>query len=119
MFGRKKKEKKVEKVFETEDSENKVEEQQKSDADIDEEFLTGHSIEASEEAEDTENDRLNTVKEKISKILQSSNIEIIDENEGDEYDVKSEGAEKSQQDYDSLKAIFGSGEKKTNVEKTK
>lgn len=54
-------------------------------------------------------EQLNSVKSKISQILKSSNIEIIDENIGDEYEYDgSAGSEqKSQQDYDSLKALFG------------
>ena len=122
MFGKKKKEKKVEKVFETADSQagsEQQQEEQKSDAAIDEEILLEQAPEQpEEETEEKENDRLSSVKEKISKILQSSNIEIVDENEGDEFDTSSEGAEKSQQDYDSLKAIFGSGEKNKKNELT-
>lgn len=135
MFGKKKKKKepKVEKVFDSssaeeqdsavsEDSEN-AENQEKKRSDVDE-FL---GIEESNEEDDylTEEQRakvekLNTVKSKISQILRSSNIEIIDENIGDEYEFDgSAGKEqKSQQDYDSLKAIFGDGSKDKKQELT-
>lgn len=135
MFSKKKKKKepKVEKVFESssaeeqasavsEDSEN-AENQEKKRSDVDE-FL---GIEESNEEDDylTEEQRakvekLNTVKSKISQILRSSNIEIIDENIGDEYEFDgSAGKEqKSQQDYDSLKAIFGDGSKDKKQELT-
>ena len=51
---------------------------------------------------------IESVKSKISKILKSSNIEIIDENFGDEYELDETDSQKqSQQDYDTLKAMFG------------
>lgn len=65
-------------------------------------------------------EKLGEVKEKISKILQASNIEIVDENIGDEYDLDDESEEKKQQqqDYDSLKALFGDADKNKKNELT-
>ena len=121
MFGKKKNKKqpKIEKVFDSSSEEEQASagenlentEAGETRSDIDE-FL---GIDSSAEPEDnlTEEqkekvDKLNTVKGKISQILQSQNIEIVDENIGDEYEsggVTSD--EKSQQDYDSLKALYG------------
>ncbi len=122
MFGKKnKKTPKVEKVSESSsveeqdsvannEQEPKPEEKQRSDVD---EFL---GIEEQSEEDDflseeqkQKVEKLNTVKSKISQILKSSNIEIIDENIGDEYesDGSAVSEQKSQQDYDSLKALFG------------
>ena len=53
-------------------------------------------------------EKLDSVKSKISKILQSQNIEIVDENFGDEYEKDTiETSEQSEQDYDELKSLFG------------
>lgn len=60
-------------------------------------------------------DRLKSLEGKISKILQSSNIEIVDENAGDEYELDEEKAvseKQKQQDYEALKGIFGKDGKK-------
>lgn len=65
--------------------------------------------------------QLDSVKSKISKILKSGNIEIIDENAGDEYDdeeVSDTSDKKKQQDYDSLKAVFGGKNKNKKQELT-
>lgn len=127
MFGKKKKTPKVEKVFEgssTEEqttpaddnlSEEKLEEEAKNKTD--EDLVGMFGDEAKEEESEDDNltegqreqvKRLNSVKDKISKILQSSNIEIVDENIGDEYESESgAGGEHSQQELDSLKALFG------------
>lgn len=62
---------------------------------------------------------IETVKSKISKILKSSNIEIVDENFGDEYDLEETDAQKqSQQDYDTLKALFGDKDRNKKDELT-
>ena len=65
-------------------------------------------------------EKLDSIKGKISQILQSQNIEIVDENIGDEYDSDSSfgGEEQSQQDYDSLKALFGDKSKAKKQELT-
>lgn len=66
-------------------------------------------------------EKLDTVKSKISKILKSSNIEIVDENVGDEYEEEQGGErddKQKQQDYDSLKAEFGKGDKNKKKEIT-
>ena len=55
-------------------------------------------------------DRLKSLESKISKILQSNNIEIVDENAGDEYETdeeKSISEKQKQQDYEALKGTFG------------
>lgn len=112
----KKKEPKVEKVFgekepveEIKPSEEAPENSSTSDVD---DFLG--VVEEPPEDNLTEKQRaklekINNVKNKISKILKTSNIEIIDENFGDEYETGSADVsdEQSQQDYDSLKAMFG------------
>ena len=114
-----KKQAKVEPVYESQD-ETSINEDGKQKSDIDE-FL---GIEESPDDNLTEKQRhkkekLESVKSKISKILQSSNIEIIDENFGDEYDYDTlESSEKSEQDYDSLKALFGDKDKNKKQELT-
>lgn len=123
MAKKKKKEPKVEKVFDKKEESAEVvvdeaTEQENTSSNIDD-FL-GKAEETPDDGL-TENQRkklekLDNVKNKISKILQSSNIEIVDENFGDEYESGSgdnvDG--KSQQDYDSLKAMFG-GKDKNNA----
>lgn len=61
------------------------------------------------ESDSEQDNRFDSVKDKLSKILKSSNIEIVDENAGDEYDLdeKTEAEKQQEQDYDSLKALFG------------
>ena len=120
-----KKEPKVEKVFESQTEETASEENNQSEelsSNVDD-FLG--KIEESPEDKLTEKQRnklekLNSVKSKISKILQSSNIEIVDENFDDEYESGSgDGADgQSQQDYDSLKALFGGKDKNKSTEVT-
>lgn len=127
-MAKKKKEPKIEKVFDkkTEESSELVEEesveQENSSSNIDD-FLG--KVEETPDDGLTEHQRsklekLDNVKSKISKILQSSNIEIVDENFGDEYESASgdniDG--QSQQDYDSLKAMFGSKGKADSTEVT-
>ena len=128
MGKKKKKSPKVEKVFEGSSVEeqssvanNEQEEVVETKSNIDE-FL---GIDETQDDGLTEKQRekaekLKNVQSKISRILQSSNIEIIDENFGDEYE--SDGAatsdEKSQQDYDSLKSLFGDRDKNKSQELT-
>ena len=128
MFGKKKKEPKVEKVFESSSEEEQLSSANNSAGDEDEaknktsedlnDFFGVQEEEVEEDssltaAQKEQVERLNTVKSKISKILQSSNIEIIDENIGDEYETEasSGGSVRSQQDYDSLKSLFGDRDK--------
>ncbi len=120
MFGKKKKKSpKVENVLESSSAEEQASaanneqepkpEEKRSDVD---DFLGVEEQpedDALTEQQKEKVEQLNSVKSKISQILKSSNIEIIDENIGDEYEYDgSAGSEKkSQQDYDSLKALFG------------
>lgn len=132
MFGKKKKTPKVEKVFDSSSSEEKSSSAENSELSDDEakektsedlvDFFGEKAVEESNltEAQKEQVEKLNNVKGKISKILQSQNIEIIDENIGDEYEndnVKG-GGEQSQQDYDSLKALFGDKGKNKKQELT-
>lgn len=122
-----KKEPKVEKVFgdKNEQVENvpdnaevPVDEQQTSDID---DFLGKETPEDNlTEKQKKKLEKLNNVKNKISKILKSSNIEIIDENFDDDYDYgTTENVDgQSQQDYDSLKALFGGKDKNKKDELT-
>lgn len=115
---KKKKEPKVEQVFESKEEKLDAEEQTKNDL---EDFL---GVEETPDDNLTESQRakkekLDSVKSKISKILQSSNIEIIDENFDDEYEKDAGGIDgKSEQDYDELKSLFGEGDKKKKQEVT-
>lgn len=116
-MARKKKEPKVEKVFKNED--------EKTDVQIDEvetEEISGSNIddflgveEAPEEKlsdkQKNKLEKINAVKSKISKILQSSNIEIVDENFDDDYESSDAPGVISQEDYDSLKSQYGAGGK--------
>ncbi len=61
---------------------------------------------------------IETVKSTISKILKSSNIEIVDENFGDEFEDEDGDAAKSKQDYDALKALFGDKDRNKKDELT-
>lgn len=71
------------------------------------------------EAQREKAEKLKHVTKKISQILQSQNVEIIDENFGDEYEaVGVSDDEQSQQDYDSLKAMFGDKDKNKKQELT-
>ncbi len=133
MFGKKKKSPKIEKVFDSSSSEEQVSSAQNAEGLSDDEakekttedlvdFFGEKAVEDSNltEAQKAQVERINNVKGKISKILQSQNIEIIDENIGDEYenDNVKEGGEQSQQDYDSLKALFGDKGKNKKQELT-
>lgn len=87
---------------------------------IDGENLTGDGESDELSEKDIEKiEKLDNVQDKISKILKSSNIELVDENQGDsyEYDEESDSDRKQQEDYDSLKAIYGS-EKAKHLEVT-
>lgn len=129
MGKKKKKEAKIEKVFDSSSTEEQVssaqnlenEAQEKTEEDL-VGFFGEEAVEDDglTEAQKAKVEKLNNVKGKISKILQSQNIEIIDENIGDEYEsdnVKG-GSEQSQQDYDSLKALFGDKNKNKKQELT-
>ena len=122
---KKKKEPKVEKVFENKTDEASAEENvQPEETSSDVDAFLGKKEETPEdnltEKQRTKLERLNNVKNKISKILQSSNIEIVDENFDDEYESGSGdgGDGQSQQDYDSLKAMFGGKDKNKSSEVT-
>lgn len=76
-------------------------------------------IEEITEAQQKKYEKIGEVKEKISKILQAKNIEIVDENIGDEYETdESDSQKQQQQDYDSLKALFGDEDKNKKKELT-
>ena len=125
-MARKKKEPKVEKVFKGKDDENA---EVKLDVVETEDFSSGSDIddflgveEAPEEklSEKQKNklEKINAVKSKISKILQSSNIEIIDENFDDEYESSDKPGAISQEDFDSLKSQYGAGKDGKKAEVT-
>lgn len=126
-MAKKKKEPKVEKVFDSKNSKS-TEAEAKQDASVDEntasnvdDFLGKETPEDHlTEKQKAKLEKLNNVKSKISKILQSSNIEIVDENFDDDYDYGSaENIDgQSQQDYDSLKALYGGKEKNKKAEVT-
>lgn len=129
MFGKKnKKNPKIEKVFDSSSDEEKVlSEEIQSDEDIqnmsdDEKLMLGIETKEDEltQAQKEKLEDLSTVKEKLSKLLKMSNIEIVDENFGDEYESSSasSGEGKQQQDYDSLKDLFGSGDANKKKELT-
>ena len=125
MAKKKKKEPKVEKVFGEEKSAENEQDQEKVEAkenvDAADDFLGEEKPEDHlTEKQRKKLEKINAVKSKISKILQSSNIEIVDENFGDEYEFDSAGGGdgQSQQDYDSLKAMFGDKEKAKKQEIT-
>ena len=118
-----KKEPKVEKVFKGKKdksaevvSEEVISEEVKKTSDVDD-FL---GVEAPQEdpndklSENQKNklEKINAVKSKISKILQSSNIEIVDENFGDEYESSDAPGVISQEDLDSLKSMYGAEKNK-------
>lgn len=134
MFGRKKKEPKVEKVFDDKTEKEESSQNQENtngDAENQEQQLTGLEEFEDPNAEVNEDDglteiqkqkyeKLGNVKDKISKILKSSNVEIVDENIGDEYDLDyaTDSEKQQQQDYDSLKALFGNKDKAKKQELT-
>lgn len=110
---------KIEKVFGNSSKEEEIFDEKKSEIlDSDESLYDDlQSNEESDIADESEKltekqiqkqSEIESVKSKISKILKSSNIEIIDENFGDEYELEDNDDKKqSQQDYDTLKALFG------------
>ena len=115
-MARKKKEPKVEKVFkkdnEAEVQVDVIETEEVSGSNIDD-FL-GVEEAPEEKLSDKQKNKLekiNAVKSKISKILQSSNIEIVDENFDDDYESSDAPGVISQEDYDSLKSQYGAGGK--------
>lgn len=129
MFGRKKKkEPKVEKLFDDAEAKNREGEgtendgaEQKRELSDDDKLILGVGRDENEmsESQKRQMEQLGSVKDKISKILKSSNIEIVDENIGDEYESGgAEGDAKQQQDYDSLKALFGAADDKKSKELT-
>lgn len=119
-MARKKKEPKVEKVFKGKDDEkaevqvDEIETKEVSGSNIDD-FL-GKEEEAPEdklsEKQKNKLEKINAVKSKISKILQSSNIEIVDENFDDDYESGDGPGAISQEDFDSLKSMYGAGGEK-------
>ena len=125
-MARKKKEPKVEKVFKGKEDENAevkldiVEtEDISSGSDVDD-FL---GVEEAPEEKLSEKqkyklEKINAVKSKISKILQSSNIEIVDENFDDEYESSDKPGAISQEDFDSLKSQYGAGKDGKKAEVT-
>ena len=124
---KKKKEPKVEKVFESKtdeqveisSEENSQPEEASSNID---DFLGKEEAPEDKLTERQRNklEKLNNVRNKISKILQAPNIEIVDENFDDEYESGSADSVdgQSQQDYDSLKAMFGAKDKNKATEVT-
>lgn len=124
---KKKKEPKVEKVFESKTDEqveiSSEENSQPEDvsSNIDD-FLGKEEAPEDKLTERQRNklEKLNNVRNKISKILQAPNIEIVDENFDDEYESGSADSVdgQSQQDYDSLKAMFGAKDKNKATEVT-
>lgn len=135
MFGKKKKQPKVEKLFDNENQEAEnpsetgaVEGNESGEklSNVDELVLGIDNKNNDDDgfhltdAQKQKVEKLDSVKDKISKILQSQNIEIVDENFGDEYESEfsSDSDEKKQQDYDSLKALFGEKSKNKTEELT-
>ena len=133
MFGKKKKEPKVEKVFnEKTEKEETSQEETKNLEETENKTQHETGLEEFESNEPQQEDdgltdiqrqkyeKLGNVKDKISKILKSSNVEIVDENIGDEYDLDyaTDNVKQQQQDYDSLKALFGTKEKTKSQELT-
>ena len=126
MFGMKKKEPKVEKVFdntsnqETDNLEQTDVFENTENMTDDEKLILGVEDKKEEikkedlsDSQKRQMEQLGSVKDKISKILKSSNIEIIDENIGDEYeDEESSTKEKSEEDYDALRALFAGNDDK-------
>ncbi len=126
MFGKKKKEPKVEQVFNSSDEKNN---QDQNNEDLEKLNLNKNAIDENDNGSDSEDlskfqidklEKLDEVKSKISKILQSADVEIVDENFGDEYETGdgSDSDKKKQQDYDELKALFGEGDKNKKKELT-
>lgn len=126
-FGKKgKKEPKIEKVFDNssdakgqENAELVNGENTQNMSDEDKLILGVDKEEKSEltEAQKEKLEELGSVKDKLARLLKSSNIEIIDENFGDEYETGSSSSSGGgQQDYDALKDLMGpSAEKKKEL----
>lgn len=118
-MAKKKKQPKVEKVFGKDGNPEEVKTEEISQVDAEpssdvDDFLGKETPEDKlTEKQKKKLEKINNVKSKISKILQSQNIEIVDENFDDDYEYGSadNSDEQSQQDYDSLKAIFGGKDK--------
>jgi len=119
MAKKKKKEPKVEKVFkgkndetaEVVEEEKPAEEESVSNVEV---FLNAEETPEDDgltEKQRNKIDKINAVKSKISKILQSSNIEIVDENFDDDYESSDTPGVISQEDFDSLKSMYGGKEK--------
>lgn len=123
---------KIEKVFGKPDENLVFEEKQKDNIEVEpydvlSEYETEEDTETQIEKTDSaltkkqieKQSKIENVKSKISKILKSSNIEIVDENFGDEYDLEEDDNQlKSQQDYDTLKALFGDKDRNKKDELT-
>ncbi len=118
---------KIEKVFGNSSKEELVfDEKKPEEYDALSEFTESEEIDNNQD--DLENEisekqiqkqnEIEAVRSKISKILKSSNIEIVDENLGDEYEAEDEGGRQSQQDYDTLKAMFGDKDRNKKDELT-
>lgn len=83
---------------------------------VDGETLTqeGESEEL-KELEREKQEQLDSVQSRISRILKNGSVEIVDENAGDIYEFgeSSDKERKQQEDYDSLKALFGTEKAKS------
>ena len=118
-MAKKKKQPKIEKVFKGSSKEEQLlsaENEEKKEVSAVDEFLEVYDDSVDDGLTDSQREqkeKLDNVKSKIAQILKSQNIEIVDENFGDEYESGSGGTteERSQQDYDSLKALFGDKDK--------
>ena len=125
-MARKKKQPKIEKVFDSSSKEEQLlsaENYEKKEVSAVDEILEVYDDSVDDGLTDSQREkkeRLDSVKSKIAQILKSQNIEIVDENFGDEYETGSGGSteERSQQDYDSLKALFGDKDKGKKQELT-
>lgn len=125
-MAKKKKQPKIEKVFEgssTEEQVSAAENEEKKEISAVDEFLGVDPNDPGDGLTDSQREKkekLDSVKSKISQILKSQNIEIVDENFGDEYEAGSGAAtaEKAQADYDSLSALFGDSNKNKKKELT-
>ena len=125
-MAKKKKQPKIEKVFEgssTEEQVSAAENEEKKEISAVDEFLGVDPNDPGDGLTDSQREKkekLDSVKSKISQILKSQNIEIVDENFGDEYEAGTgaANAEKAQADYDSLSALFGDANKNKKKELT-
>lgn len=125
-MAKKKKQPKVEKVFGKDGNPEEIKTEEFSEVEVEQtsdvdDFLGKETPEDKlSEKQKKKLEKLDNVKSKISKILQSQNIEIVDENFDDDYEYGSadNSDEQSQQDYDSLKAMFGGKDKSKKDELT-